>query len=452
MTSWRSQVRVLYRPLNTTDCRIASCDYLPKVKRKPSYLLHKPTGQARVRIDGRDLYLGEFGSPQSREQYNDLIADWLARQDTSRVSLTVDDLCILFLEHAEQYYRHKDGTPTGEAGNMRHALRFLIKVHGRCRVREFGPIKLKEVRQAMITAGMCRTNINRTIHRIKRAFSWGVENEVVPAAIYQALVAVKALRSGRTEARESAPIKPVNEGTVNDTLPHLSRVVADMVRLQLLCGMRPGEVCALRPCDVTLGTKGVWTYRPAQHKTEHHGKERRIFIGPAGQKILGPYLDRDIEANCFSPAEVEAERNSAKKQNRRSPMTPSQAARKPKGRFVKDRYTKDSYNRAVQRGCEQAFGMPPELRDVSRAVARMQEVTESEREKLRVRLNAEAAEWRRKYCWSPNQLRHSRATAIREKYGIEAAQTVLGHSDPRVTEIYAERGFAMAANIMREIG
>ena len=99
----------------------------------------------------------------------------------------------------------------------------------------------------MVDAGMCRTNINRTVHRIKRVFSWGVENELVPPAVYQALQAVSSLRAGRTDARESDPVLPVDEGTVNGTLPHLSRVVADMVRLQLLCGMRPGEVCAFDP-------------------------------------------------------------------------------------------------------------------------------------------------------------------------------------------------------------
>jgi len=49
-------------------------------------------------------------------------------------------------------------------------------------------------------------------------------------------------------------------------------------------------------------------------------------------------------------------------------------------------------------------------------------------------------------------LRHSKATLIREKFGIEAAQVVLGHSDPKVTEISAERDFELAARIMREIG
>jgi site-specific recombinase XerC len=96
--------------------------------------------------------------------------------------------------------------------------------------------------------------------------------------------------------------------------------------------------------------------------------------------------------------------------------------------------------------------MPAELRYVDRTVNRMEDATDAERATAKKRLSEEAAAWRAKFCWSPNQLRHSRATAIRERYGIEAAQTVLGHADPRVTEIYAERDFAMAARIMREIG
>ncbi len=425
---------------------------MSKNLKRPAYQQHSATGQARVKIDGKDHYLGAFGSPESRERYDDLVAEWLVRQDVSRVSLTIDDLALLFLDHAEKYYRHKDGTPTGEAGNMRYALRFLIKAHGRCRVREFGPLKLKEVRAAMIAAGMVRTNINRTVDRLKRVFSWGVENELVPAEVYQAVRAVSALRRGRTEARESEPVLPVDRGIVEATLPHLSRVVADMVRLQLLCGMRPGEVCSLRPYDITLGTDGVWTYRPAQHKTEHHGRERRIFIGPIGQEILRHYLDREAEAYCFSPQEAEAERNSKRKQGRRSPMTPSQAARKPKGRTLINRYNKDSYRRAVERGCEIAFSMPAELRNVSRYVARLANVTQAEREDALSRLSSEATEWRQQHCWSPNQLRHSQATLIRERYGREAARTVLGHSDPRVTDIYAERDFTMAAKIMQEMG
>lgn len=421
-----------------------------RCRKKPSYQLHKGTGQAKVRIDGRDHYLGAYGSPESRERYEDLLREWFARQgDAARYLLTIGDLALQFFDHAEAYYRHPDGTPTGEVTNLRHALGFLLEEFGPTRARDFGPLKLKAVREAMIRAGLCRTNINRQLHRIKRLFAWGVENELVRPELYQALLTVPALRAGRSDARESDPVRAVEDAVVQATLPHLPRVVADMVRLQLLTGARPGEVCSMRPGDITRGLDGVWTYRPERHKTAHHGKERRIYIGPQAQAILSRYLDRDPDAYCFSPAESEADRNGERKHNRRSPMTPSQASRKLKGRALKGRYSKDAYRRAVERGCEVAFGMPAELRNVGRTVRRQ---AEAERAEARERLSAAAAEWRKEHCWSPNQLRHSRATIIRERYGLEAAQVVLGHSDPKTTQIYAERDFAMAERIMAEIG
>ena len=54
--------------------------------------------------------------------------------------------------------------------------------------------------------------------------------------------------------------------------------------------------------------------------------------------------------------------------------------------------------------------------------------------------------------WHPNQLRHSAATEIRRQFGLEAAQVVLGHSRADVTQVYAERDFGRAKEIMRKIG
>src|SRR5262249_4474381 len=132
-----------------------------------------------------------------------------------------------------------------------------------------------------------------------------------------------------------------------------------MVRLQLLCGMRPGEVCQVRPCDLTMRTDGVWAFRPIQHKTAHVGKVRTVFIGPEGQQILRPYLDRPTDSVCFSPVESEAERNAALRAGRKSPMTPSQAARKPKGRNYGETYDAQSYGKAVRRACRKR--LPKEL-------------------------------------------------------------------------------------------
>lgn len=45
-----------------------------KPAKVPGYLLHKPTGQARVRLNGHDHYLGPYGSDESRIEYGKLIA------------------------------------------------------------------------------------------------------------------------------------------------------------------------------------------------------------------------------------------------------------------------------------------------------------------------------------------------------------------------------------------
>jgi hypothetical protein len=41
----------------------------------PAYRLHKPSGQARAIINHEHVYLGKFGSVESREKYARLIAE-----------------------------------------------------------------------------------------------------------------------------------------------------------------------------------------------------------------------------------------------------------------------------------------------------------------------------------------------------------------------------------------
>ena len=56
---------------------------MPKLTRKPpKYTLHVPSGQARVRYQGKDYYLGLHGSPESYQRY----AEFLARLNAGRAS------------------------------------------------------------------------------------------------------------------------------------------------------------------------------------------------------------------------------------------------------------------------------------------------------------------------------------------------------------------------------
>lgn len=54
--------------------------------------------------------------------------------------------------------------------------------------------------------------------------------------------------------------------------------------------------------------------------------------------------------------------------------------------------------------------------------------------------------------WTPNGLRHFAATAIRARYGLEAAQAVLGHGDAKTTQIYAEVDTSAADRVAGEMG
>jgi hypothetical protein len=46
--------------------------------RTPSYRLHRPSGLAVTTLNGRDVYLGRFGSPESRAEYDRLLMEWLS--------------------------------------------------------------------------------------------------------------------------------------------------------------------------------------------------------------------------------------------------------------------------------------------------------------------------------------------------------------------------------------
>jgi hypothetical protein len=51
---------------------------MPRINRPPAYRLHKARKCAVVTIDGKNHYLGPYGSAESQEKYARLIAGWQA--------------------------------------------------------------------------------------------------------------------------------------------------------------------------------------------------------------------------------------------------------------------------------------------------------------------------------------------------------------------------------------
>jgi integrase len=225
---------------------------------------------AVVRIDGRDWYLGKYGAPESRERYDRLIADWLrngrsltpseSRPDASSsrdLGLTVNELILAYWKFASGHYV-RDGKPTDEQHGIRAALRPLRRLYGGTIARDFGARALQNVRQSMIEAGHSRKYINDNVNRIRRLFKCAVSEELLPVAVHQALQTVSGLRARQSSARESKRVLPVPPDVVEATLPYVLPQVAAMASIQHLSGARPGEVCIMRPCDITVAANGIW--------------------------------------------------------------------------------------------------------------------------------------------------------------------------------------------------
>jgi integrase len=246
-------------------------------------------------------------------------------------------------------------------------------------------------------------------------FKWATGQQMVPGGVYEALRCVSGLKRGRTEAREGRKVKPIGDADVIATIEHLPAVVADMVQLQRLTGARPGEICDIRPGDINRKAD-PWEYVPQSHKTEHHDRQRVIFIGSKGQRILLPYLLRAADDYCFSPREAEGKRRAAQHEARKVPLScgnrPGSNRKAKPRRTAGVKYDTRSYGRAIRRAAVKA-GVG---------------------------------------TWSPHRLRHSFATEVRKQFGLEAVQVCLGHSKANTSEIYAQRDFAKAAHVARQIG
>ena len=388
----------------------------------PGYLHHKASNRAFVRLNGTDIYLGFYGTKESKEEYNRVISEWLANNrrlssgsTNSQKEITVNGVCLAFLKHANIYYR-KEGRLTSEYNEYEVISRILNEHCGTLPAMKFTRRILKTIREQLIPLEWKRSTLNARIKKIKHIFKWAAQEEMITASVYQELQILEGLKIGRSACPESEPVTPVPLDVYEKTIEFCPPIVADMARIQYLSGMRPGEICALRMCDLDR-SKDVWLYDYKEHKTAHHGHDRTIMFGRRAQAILTPYLmeaEGELERFLFSPRDSVHLANLEKRRKRKSKVQPSQISRAKKNPKIRpsERYDTDSYRRALQRAAKKA--------GVDR--------------------------------WFPNQLRHTRATEIRKEYGLEAAQIILGHENADVTQIYAERDKQKGIDIMREIG
>jgi integrase len=245
-----------------------------------------------------DRCFGAAGSPEALAAYRRFAAEW-ARGDIlapiPSEGISLDALALKWLAHVDETYR-KDGKRTSEYSLALAACKGLHRTLADRLAADMTPEDLRTVRAAWLAKGHALNTIKSYQNRVVKLFGWAVGQSLVVPAVHQALQQVEYLKAGRTTARDPEPRKPANDEQIAAVLPYLSpretrrQTLADMIQLQRLTGMRPGEVCALKPADVDRSAD-VWLYEVGKaNKNRHRGKAQVYYFGPKAVAILRPYL------------------------------------------------------------------------------------------------------------------------------------------------------------------
>jgi hypothetical protein len=195
----------------------------------PSLVQHKPRGRARVRINGRDHWLGPRGSPDARLAYDRIFAESSATRrvrapDTpsdAPTVVTVDprvpgagvrtdenasvggeeyisgestvaEVVTRYLECCNTFYCMPTGERTSTFGNALQAAPAL-RPFDDTSAAKFGPRKLGMIRDAEATTGRPRVGCSTLFKHIRRLFQWVEAQELVPPATHNSLKTVGPL-------------------------------------------------------------------------------------------------------------------------------------------------------------------------------------------------------------------------------------------------------------------
>lgn len=272
---------------------------MPRPKSVIPKLCHDRTrNRAFCKVDGRFIVLGPWGSPEAQAAYGKLLEDLAAGRQYQRAAqapakreaATVQELLLAYAtKEAPRYARD-------EQHCIRGAIRFVRELYGETDANDFGPLRLRAVRDAMLDKGWSVCYTNRQVKRIRQVFKWGVSLELVSAVVLEALRTVPSLpETGAAErARHAVP-----DADLQAVRAVLSEFHRDIFDLMLLTGCRSGELVNLKVGDIDRSGE-IWRADLSKHKTAHKGKGRTLFFNASAQLILRKYLQANPAAKLFT--------------------------------------------------------------------------------------------------------------------------------------------------------
>lgn len=386
-------------------------------------------------------------------------------QRRSQAPPTIADLLDRYFVFADEYYQKptRDGRrrATREADQQRQAAKALLQastdpetltrvqagelpeserppmIH-ELQPAEFCAELLYICREWMEQQGLARSEINKRLHRIRRIFKWAAQPPrrwISPDTVAD-LRLVEPLKIGRTQAPDREPITSAPTHLLNALQTHLAEQadaasfeLATMIDLHQHTGMRTSELAEMRRSELHQ-VDGWIVYQPGEHKTQHHGKVRQIFLGPIAQRIVSDWIRR-LDAGEDAGRDTLWQWTSA-----------------------------DTYRDRIEKSLDAIFPPPDELARIrvemtGRKRGMRWETLQEWRERVGVDGWQELLAWRRAHRFTPGQLRHSFATMMGRtagKAGEIAAQKLLGHSTLRTTQIYIDPDMSDALELLKQVG
>lgn len=267
-------------------------------------------GRAFTKVDGKFISLGRGDNPDSRTRYAALLTRLATGQPLQPEAPATSTTGVVTLNELMLQYTLKElpRFSPAEQHCQKCAIRICREMFGVVNVAEFGPLKLRKVREAMVAGDpnakpkpripWCRGFVNKQIKRLRSIIRWGVSWELVPQTVADALGSVKSLGIGESSARETPARLAIPQENIDAVRGQLRQKHRDIFDLLLLTGARPGEIIGL-----TLGmierTDDTWRCDLAKHKTAHRGKSRTLYFNQTAQKILERYKTAKPDEKLF---------------------------------------------------------------------------------------------------------------------------------------------------------
>ncbi|MCC6783129.1 MAG: tyrosine-type recombinase/integrase [Planctomycetes bacterium] len=323
--------------------------------------------------------------------------------------LTVRDLVAQYETWLDTTGRHRE--PDGRPSTLRMAIEKGLAEF----VESAGDLGIERVSCALLHRHrdrleghrhLTRYGINRKLSFVVAALRWAWKRGILPTPAWADAKLLEPLTRAEAGNRpQGIPKRLPTLDEIRAVLPHCSRQVAGLVRLQALTGMRPGEAVTIRFEDVERVTRdGVsfGIYRVVRAKTQRYGYETSYVLNARALELLDEFK-RPGGGYVFRPCDAERERSIERREARETKPTKQTRDRdeRARRRAFAERYDRADYAQALERACKAA------------GIAK----------------------------FVPHSLRHLVATwaANNPLLGAGAARAALGHANPASTARYLHR-------------